>query len=150
MSKQDRQGARTVSDLERKYAFKKSFSDVMGIASDSQKAASEAKKTASETSQALNTFNTDLDQAEVFNRLTKNGEAGFIYMDGNGNIFINASYIKSGKILSVDGKTIFDLDSGKITVATPANETDAANKKYVDDKISSLETRIKALEEKLK
>lgn len=32
MSKQDRQGARTPADLERRYDFRKSFSEVMGVA----------------------------------------------------------------------------------------------------------------------
>lgn len=41
MSKQDRQGARTPADLERKYNFGKSFAELMGMASDAQKSISE-------------------------------------------------------------------------------------------------------------
>lgn len=36
MSKQDRQGARTAADLERKYAWGKQFSEVLGIANDAR------------------------------------------------------------------------------------------------------------------
>ena len=41
--KQDRQGARTVQDLERKYQFKRQFSEVMGVAKDAETDASRAK-----------------------------------------------------------------------------------------------------------
>lgn len=37
MSKQDRQGARTPADLERKYNFGKTFAELMGLALDAQK-----------------------------------------------------------------------------------------------------------------
>ncbi len=36
MSKQDRQGARTAADLERRYSFGKSFAEVLGIATDAR------------------------------------------------------------------------------------------------------------------
>lgn len=42
--KQDRQGARTVQDLERKYQFKRQFSDVMGVAEDAQTSAKRAQR----------------------------------------------------------------------------------------------------------
>lgn len=43
MSKQDRQGVRTASDLERKYQFGKQFAEIMGIALDAQKSVSEVE-----------------------------------------------------------------------------------------------------------
>jgi hypothetical protein len=43
-SRQDRQGARTPADLEYRYAFGKSFAEVMGIATDARNFAEEAKK----------------------------------------------------------------------------------------------------------
>lgn len=42
--KQDRQQARTPADLERKYAFERSFSEIMGIALDTQRAVEDSKK----------------------------------------------------------------------------------------------------------
>lgn len=45
MSKQDRQGARTASDLERKYQFGKQFAEIMGIALDAQKSVTEVEST---------------------------------------------------------------------------------------------------------
>ena len=50
----------------------------------------------------VNNFNEQLDQAEVFNRLTNGGKAQGIYMM-DGLVYINATYIKSGKIVS-EGK----------------------------------------------
>jgi hypothetical protein len=38
MSKQDRQGARTPADLERKYNFGKTFAEILGIANDAREA----------------------------------------------------------------------------------------------------------------
>lgn len=41
--KQDRQGARTVQDLERKYRFNRQFSEVMGVAQNAQTSADRTK-----------------------------------------------------------------------------------------------------------
>lgn len=43
MSKQDRQGARTPADLERKYNFGKTFAELMGLALDAQKSVSQVE-----------------------------------------------------------------------------------------------------------
>lgn len=43
MSKQDRQGARTPADLERKYQFGKQFAEIMGLVTDARGAVSEVE-----------------------------------------------------------------------------------------------------------
>ena len=43
MNKQDRQGARTPADLERKYNFGKTFAELMGLALDAQKSVSQVE-----------------------------------------------------------------------------------------------------------
>lgn len=43
-NKQDRQGARTPADLERKYNFEKNFAEIMGVALDAQKSVEESQK----------------------------------------------------------------------------------------------------------
>jgi hypothetical protein len=53
-------------------------------------------------------------QEEVFNLLTNNGINEGIYRDENGEIYINASYLKTGRIVSADGKSYFDLETGTI------------------------------------
>ena len=84
-AKQDRASVRTFEDLNRKYMFEKKFKDI-------DRSVSQAQKTADEAQKAYNNLN----QEEIFNRLTNNGEwPGFFY-DENGQMYINASYIKSG------------------------------------------------------
>ncbi len=94
MCKQDRQGVRTPSALEQKYAFGKSFAEVFGIATDAQKTAEEAKEAFE-----------GLDSTEIFNLLTDNGRIQGVYKGGDGNIYINATYIKTGCITI--SKTMF-------------------------------------------
>lgn len=92
LSKQDRQGARTPADVERRYGQK--FSDVLGIAEES-------RETAQQAQEEVKTLDESLDQDGVFNRLTNNGKAQGIYRDANGNILINADFIKSGKLTGI-------------------------------------------------
>lgn len=47
---------------------------------------------------AVTTLDNSLDQSGVFNRLTNNGALQGIYMDG-GQLYINATYIKSGTLV---------------------------------------------------
>lgn len=115
ISKQDLHGVRTASDLERKYQFGKSFAEIMGIAKDAQSAAASASK-------GVDDLDKSLTHDEIFNRLTNNGEIQGIYRE-NGEIYVNASYIKSGQLLadlvtagvlkSKDGQAFYlDLDKG--------------------------------------
>lgn len=119
MSKQDRQGARTAQDLEYKYSFGKTFAEVMGYATDARNAANEAKDAAKEASGAVNELDRRLDQEEVFNRLTNNGQTQGIYREPEtGEIYINASYLATGIITSADGTLSIDLINGSVKVKT--------------------------------
>lgn len=120
MSKQDRQGARTPSDIERKYNFGKTFAEVMGIATDAQQAADKAAS-------GVDGLDNKLNQAEIFNRLTNNGQLQGIYRGADGEIYINATYIKSGELnaeliksgtmkCSVNTQTESDSTSGNYMV----------------------------------
>lgn len=86
MSKQDKQGARTPADLQ--YRYGTSFADAIGIARDARSTAEEAKATAESVDK-------DLDQEEIFKRLTNNGEVQGMFRDEDGQIYINAAYIVS-------------------------------------------------------
>lgn len=60
-------------------------------------------------------------QQKVFNRLTDNGRAQGIYMDANGDIYFNATYIQSGYINAdrIDAHTITtDKLTGSITTTS--------------------------------
>lgn len=84
MSKRDRTSVRTPVDLERKYDFEKRF-----------------------------VLNDELDQREVFDRLTNHGKSQGIFTGDDGNIYINASYLVTGVLQSQDKKTFYlDLVNG--------------------------------------
>lgn len=107
MSKQDRQGARTINGLEQKYGFGKTFAEVMEIATD-------ARKTATETRDSLDE---KLTQDEIFNILTDNGRQQGLYRGEDGELYINAEYVRTGILKSKDGKTVsFDLDNGNFVI----------------------------------
>lgn len=102
-SKQDRQGARTAADLERKYNFGKSFAEVYNLIADVQKG----------TDDAVNQLDQKLDPEEIFNRLTNYGKVQGIYRGDNGDIYVNATYIKSGKLAA----EYIDADNLKVAAA---------------------------------
>lgn len=107
-----------------------SVKDVTTAASNAEKNAIDA---ASEKVQKLDE---SLSQKEVFNRLTNDGTAKGVYLQDQ-DLFINASYIKtgeleaslikSGKIASADNSLVFDLDSGLLTAKKLSIETENFN-----------------------
>lgn len=82
MSKQDRQGVRTAAELEQKHGFGKRFAEIMGIATDAQKAANEA-----------NDSFKGLDAQTVYNLLTNNGKLQGLFRNENGDLYVNAKYL---------------------------------------------------------
>lgn len=117
--KQDRVFPRTPAALEQKYNFNRTFAEVMGYASTAQKAAESAQEAANKANQAYE----GLDQKQIFDLLTNNGEAQGIYCGEDGQIYINASYLAAGVITSADGTVKVDLLNNKITIKT----TDSGN-----------------------
>lgn len=54
-----------------------------------------------------------LTQTEIFNKLTNYGDVQGLFLEENGQIFVNAAYISTGILQSKDGKTFYlDLDEG--------------------------------------
>lgn len=99
MSKQDRQGVRLPAEVERKWNFKGRFDKAMNAAS---KASEEVGK-----------LDENMDQTEIFNRLTNYGKAQGLFLDEEGNVFINASFLTTGILKSLDGTTFYlDLVKG--------------------------------------
>lgn len=99
MSRQDRQGVRHPAEVERKWNFKKKFDNAMEAAEDANK--------------AVDNLDERMDQDEIFNRLTNHGKAQGLYKDEEGNLFINASYLATGILKSLDGSTFYlDLVKG--------------------------------------
>lgn len=131
MSRQDRQGVRLPSEVERKWNFKKRFDDAMDAAA--------------EASNEVRQLSENLDQREIFNRLTNHGKAQGLYLDEEGNLYINASYLATGILSSVDGKTFYlDLANGILkgqftefsisgkTVEDIAGESQSNAERYAD------------------
>lgn len=60
-------------------------------------------------------------QADIFSKLTNGGKAQGIYLDENGNIYVNGEYVQAKGIRVVDsnGKTTFAIDktTGAVTIA---------------------------------
>lgn len=104
MSKQDRVAPRTAADIDLKYNFRQTFAEFAGLVDEAKKAASDAEEAAKEASKAVGNLNDSLDQDEIFNRLTNNGESQGIYRDEKGDIYVNLSYLKGGKIVA-EGQT---------------------------------------------
>jgi hypothetical protein len=102
MSKQDGYASRTAADLERKYNFGQTFAEVYGLVTDARKIAEEAQSAIE-----------GLDQEQIFNLLTNNGKAQGIYRDDNGDVYVNASYIKSGKLAAA----YIDAENLKVSAA---------------------------------
>jgi hypothetical protein len=88
--------------LEYRYNFGKTFAEAFGLIGDVQVIAEEAKA-------AIDS----LDHEAIFNLLTDGGKKQGIYRGEDGEVYINASYIKSGKIsgIEVAGGRFSDLDA---------------------------------------
>lgn len=60
-------------------------------------------------------------QADIFSKLTNGGKAQGIYLDENGNVYVNGEYVqaKGIKVVDSNGKTTFAIDktTGSVTIA---------------------------------
>lgn len=108
-SKQDRQGARTIAELNSRYNFGKSFAEAMDLAEAAQ-------KTADDASESVSKLDEKLSQDEIFNRLTNNGKSQGLYRGEDGELYVNASYIATGILTSSDGTVKIDLRNNRVTV----------------------------------
>ncbi len=127
MEKQDRQGARTPAQLEQRYRFGKRFAEAFGLADQAREEADRAQS-------QVRKLDDSLTQAEIFRRLTRDGQAQGIYRTPEGEIYIHASYIKSGQLdaelirsgvlCARDESAWFDLDQGNLVTSRQADVMD--------------------------
>jgi hypothetical protein len=106
MNKQDRQGARTPADVERKYnlgAIAKSYPDTSATAKRAEAIASSAQADVS-------ALNNSLDASGILNRLTGGTKKG-IYHDENNpadkSIYINADYIMGWRMDYIEAQIAY-------------------------------------------
>lgn len=104
MPKQDRVAPRTAEDIERRTNYRQTFGEFAGLVDEAKKAAADAELAAKSANSAVNNLDEKLDQDEIFNRLTNDGESQGIYRDEKGDIYVNLSYLKGGKIVA-EGQT---------------------------------------------
>ena len=62
----------------------------------------------------LSAYDEQFGQQEIFNRLTNNGAAQGVYMEG-GKLYINASYMSAGTIADAKGRNSWNLKTGVLT-----------------------------------
>ena len=87
--------------------------------------------------QSTDDLDEDLDQREVFNRLTNNGQTQGIYLSG-GLLYINASYIETGIISDRLGRNTWNLSTGKLTTNYMTANNISANGKFECGSASNL------------
>lgn len=76
--------------------------------------------------QSTDDLDDGLDQREVFNRLTNNGQTQGIYLS-DGRLYINATYIETGIISDRLGRNTWNLSTGALTTNyMTANNIDAS------------------------
>ena len=136
MSKQDRQGARTPADLERKYDLGMNFGEVKELVNYSQREAADAKAAVAELDHKL-------DQDELVKRITEDGNSPVLYFVGDA-LYINASYIK-GVLKSADGTSVvIDLDNNTVSLSCmDAIEAQTAYTAMMTDTLSVNPTKAK-------
>jgi hypothetical protein len=130
MPKQDRVAPRTAEDIERRTNYRQTFGEFAGLVDEAKKAAADAELAAKNVNSAVNNLDEKLDQDEIFNRLTNDGEVQGIYRAEDGQIYINASYIAAGELLadlikagvlkSKDGTISLDLSGNELVIGTSA------------------------------
>lgn len=138
--KQDRQGARTVSDLEQRYYFGKKFAEVLGVADD-------ARTTAIKTEEKVNRIEKELLEINVLDKLNVSAgtltlKAGGLVIESNGFSLSEENGIVAtkgviGGCKMVDGKLVVPSEfvSGKIL----ATQIDAVG--LVVNKVHSISER---------
>ena len=87
-AKQDSVYTRTPAQLEQKQGLGKRFAEVIKVATDARTVAEDAKRSAIE-------LDKNLTSEEVFNRLTENGELQGLFRGEDGELYINAEFIRA-------------------------------------------------------
>lgn len=100
----------------------KALNSANSTAAAANATAAQANATASaastNASNALAAIN-GLDQVEIFNRLTNNGQEQGIFLD-NGRLYLNADYMNAGVIGNVSSGNYWDLENGDLRIASTA------------------------------
>lgn len=91
-----------------------------------------ANAVATTTKADLDVLNT---QEGVFNKLTNNGALQGLYMQ-NGQLYINGTYMKMGKITSTNGQVYFDLDNNELVCSKVKS---ASTSQYMTNTVAEIQ-----------
>lgn len=86
-------------------------------------------------------------QADIFSKLTNGGKAQGIYLDENGNVYVNGEYVQAKGIKVVDGngKTTFAIDKTTGAVTISASSFALGDKSISDIASEEAQKKIDAL-----
>lgn len=74
----------------------------------------------------------NLSQLDIFNKLTNNGQVQGIFLEKDGQIYINAEYISTGILASKDGTTFYlDLENGYLDLQGSGKFLSEDGKSYI-------------------
>ncbi len=74
----------------------------------------------------------NLSQLDIFNKLTNDGQVQGIFLEENGQIYVNAEYISTGILASKDGETFYlDLDNGYLNLQGSGKFLSKDGKSYI-------------------
>lgn len=119
LSKQDRQGARTPADLERRHAFGRSFAEVAGIASDARTQAENAS--VATAAEVINAINTSAEVIEIkSNRLIVSSDHFLLSAEGD----IEATRGKIGDWDISENGISKITDSSWVQITSPTSSSD--------------------------
>lgn len=138
MNRQDRQGARNVTDLERKYQFDRNFAEIMGVATDARLYAEEARKVAASVSETNNGLFLKVKSIDE----DLNGENGVhaqlalkVETDANGNLQSKV-HVEGDKLtIETDNFTLAEdgtikAQNGEFTGKVTSDEVDITGGKF--------------------
>lgn len=75
-----------------------------------------ANESAADANSAISALDSALNQAEIFNRLTNNGQTQGIYLK-DGKLYINGTYIATGVITDTEGRNYWNLNTGEMQIS---------------------------------
>lgn len=112
MSKQDRQGVRTASDLERKYDLGKGYDEIVKIATNAQRTASSAQNTANNANSTAESAKTTADgMATRIEELNERINS----LEQSGGVALDTTLTKAGQ--AADAKAVGDALANKLSAS---------------------------------
>lgn len=92
------------------------------VGGDSIATSTELEDAVNDVEKDITDLDDSLDQQNIFNRLTNNGQTQGIYLR-DGKLYLNGEYMQIGKISDHNGESYWDLDTGELNFSGTFNMT---------------------------